>query len=274
MDKAQLRETHTGPSSHHWLCCPPFTGSTQTCGAIFQIPSSILAVPCTGHLQPVCSVARSCPILCDPMDCSSPGSSVHGIFQTRILERVVISFCRGSSRPRDRTWVSYDLLALASRFFTIVPPGTWWTSKQPLQSPYSSHLPGPQEEASRNKISLLYTSFQYFGHLMPKNWILGKDSDVGKDWRQEEKGMTEGEMVGWHHWLDGHEFEQALGVGDGQGTLACCSPWGCKESDMTEWLNWTELCPSTQKIIKTTTLIITTPCQPAVVPLPQRKVCI
>ena len=65
--------------------------------------------------------------------------------------------------------------------------------------------------------------------------------DAGKGWKQEEKGMAEDEMVGWHHRLSGHEFEQALGVGDGQGSLACCSPWGCKESDMTEWLNWTEL---------------------------------
>ena len=73
-----------------------------------------------------------------------------------------------------------------------------------------------------------------------KNWLLGKDSDAGKDWRQEEKGTTEDEMVGWHHRLYGHEFEQVPGVGDGQGSLACCSPWGRKESDMTEQLNWTE----------------------------------
>ena len=74
-----------------------------------------------------------------------------------------------------------------------------------------------------------------------KNWLTGKDPDAGKDWRQEEKGTTEDEMVGWHHQLDEHEFEQTLGVGDGQGGLACCSPWGCKESDTTERLNWTKL---------------------------------
>ena len=73
-----------------------------------------------------------------------------------------------------------------------------------------------------------------------KNWLIGKDSDAGKNWRQEEKGMTEDEMVGWHHQLHGHEFEQALGVGDGQGSLAFCSPCGCKELDITEQLNWTE----------------------------------
>ena len=74
-----------------------------------------------------------------------------------------------------------------------------------------------------------------------KSWLIGKDPDAGKDWRQEEKGTTEDGMVGWHHRLNGHEFEQALGVSDGQGSLACCSPWGRKESDMTEGLNWTEL---------------------------------
>ena len=74
-----------------------------------------------------------------------------------------------------------------------------------------------------------------------KNWLIWKDPDAGKEWSWEEKGSTEDEMVGWHHQLDGHESEQALGVGDGQGSLVCCNPWGCKESDMTEQLNWTEL---------------------------------
>ena len=74
-----------------------------------------------------------------------------------------------------------------------------------------------------------------------KNWLIWKDPDAGKDWRQEEKWTTEDEMVVWHHRLDGHEFEQGLGVGDGQGSLACCSLWGRKESDMTERLKWTEL---------------------------------
>ena len=67
-----------------------------------------------------------------------------------------------------------------------------------------------------------------------KNWLLGKNPDAGKDWRQEEKGTIEDEMVGWHHQLDGHEFEQVPGFGDGQGSLACCSPWGCKELDTTD----------------------------------------
>ena len=70
-----------------------------------------------------------------------------------------------------------------------------------------------------------------------KSWLIGKDPDSRKDSRQEEKGMTEDEMVGWYHRLNGHEFEQTLWVGEGQGSLVCCSPWGCKELEMTEVLN-------------------------------------
>ena len=73
-----------------------------------------------------------------------------------------------------------------------------------------------------------------------KNWLISKDPDAGKDWGQEEKGMTEDEMVGWHHRLDGHGFGWTPGVGYGQGGLECCSSWDCKESDTTERLNWTD----------------------------------
>ena len=70
-----------------------------------------------------------------------------------------------------------------------------------------------------------------------KSQLIGKDPDAGKDWRQEEKGTTEDEMVGWHHWLNGHEFEQARGNGEEQASLVCCSSWCCKESDRTSWLS-------------------------------------
>ena len=79
-----------------------------------------------------------------------------------------------------------------------------------------------------------------------KGRLIGKDANVGKDWWWEEKGKTENELVGWPHWLSGHEFEWTLGVGDGLGGLACCSPWRCKETDMTELRNWTKL--SGQKV--------------------------
>ena len=80
-----------------------------------------------------------------------------------------------------------------------------------------------------------------------KSWLIGKDSDARRDWGQEEKGTTEDEMAGWHHWLSGRESEWTLGVGDGQGGLACCDSWGREESDTTERLNWTELTESYTK---------------------------
>ena len=86
-----------------------------------------------------------------------------------------------------------------------------------------------------------------------KSWLIGKDSDAGRDWGQEEKGTTEDEMAGWHHWLDGRESEWTLGVGDGQGGLACCDSWGRKESDTTEQLIWSDL-KGTQKPMKELTV--------------------
>ena len=83
-----------------------------------------------------------------------------------------------------------------------------------------------------------------------KNWLIGKDPDGGIDWRQEEKGMTGHKMAGWHHWLNGHEFEQVLGVGDGQESLVCCSPRGGRvRHDWATELNWTELTPTDPKQI-------------------------
>ena len=111
-----------------------------------------------------------------------------------------------------------------------------WTARRFNQSILKAINPEYSLEGLMMELKL---KLQYFGHLMRRTDSLEKTL-VGKDWRQEEKGMTKDEMVGWHHWLDGHEFDQALGVGDGQGSLACCAPWCCKESDMTEWLNWTE----------------------------------
>ena len=111
-----------------------------------------------------------------------------------------------------------------------------WTARRSNQSILKEISPGYSLEGLMMKLKL-----QCFGHMMRRT-LIGKDPDAGKDWRQQENGTTEDEMVGWHHQLDGHEFEQTLGVGDGQGSLVCCSPWGCKESDTTEWLNWTESC--------------------------------
>ena len=120
-----------------------------------------------------------------------------------------------------------------------------------------SHQEGPFAFVQLHKwlFSENWRSFPGCGHAETliarthaKSWLIGKDSDAGRDWEQE-KGTTEDEMAGWQHWLDGRESEWTPGVGDGQGGLACCDSWGHKESDTTEWLNWTEL------ILKETTLV-------------------
>ena len=110
-----------------------------------------------------------------------------------------------------------------------------WTARRSNQSILKEISPGCSLEGLMLKLKL-----QYFGHLMQKSWFIWKDPDAGKDWRQEEV-MTEDEIVGWHHWHNGHGFGWTLGVGDRQGGMACCGSWGLKESDMAEWLNWTEL---------------------------------
>ena len=110
-----------------------------------------------------------------------------------------------------------------------------WTAMRYNQSILKEISPGCSLEAMMLKLKL-----QYFGHLLWRVDSLEK-TDAGRDWGQEEKGTTKDEMAGWHHRLDGHEFEWTLGVGDGQGSLVCCSSWDHKELDVTEWLNWTEL---------------------------------
>ena len=129
-------------------------------------------------------------------------------------------------------------------------PKTWWfwtvVLEKTLESPLDSKEIQPiHPKGNRSWIFIGRTDVEAVTPILwppdGKNWLIGKDPDAGTDWRQEEKGTTEDKMVGWHHRFNGREFEQAPGVGDGQGSLACCSPWGCKESDMTEPLNWTEL---------------------------------
>ena len=109
------------------------------------------------------------------------------------------------------------------------------TARRSNQSILKEISPGISLEGMMLKLKL-----QYFGHLMQRVNSLEK-TDAGRDWGQEKKGTTEDEMAGRHHWLDGRDSEWTPGVGDGQGGLVCCDSWGRKESDMTEWLNWTEL---------------------------------
>ena len=107
-----------------------------------------------------------------------------------------------------------------------------WTTRRSNQSILKEISPAYSLEGLRLKLRL-----QYFDHLMQRSNSLENTLMLGKIEGREEKGMTDDEMVGWHHRLHGHEFEQAPGVDDGQGSLACYSPWGCKELDLTEHLN-------------------------------------
>ena len=107
-----------------------------------------------------------------------------------------------------------------------------------------------------------------------KNWLLGKDPDAGKDWRQEEKGMTEDEMVGWHHRIDGCEFEQAPGVGDGQGSLACCSPWVAKSrTRLSNWANWLNGCRGLPTFASSHMHFLLTPFLPGKTPFSPKQGC-
>ena len=110
-----------------------------------------------------------------------------------------------------------------------------WTARRSSQSILKEISPEYSLEGLMLKLKL-----QYFGHLTRKADSFEKTLMLIEDWRQEEKGMTKDEMVGWHHQLNGHGFGYTPGVGDGQGGLGCCSPWGHKETDTTGWLNWTE----------------------------------
>ena len=157
-------------------------------------------------------VAQLCSTLSDPMDCSLPGSSIHGIFQARVLEWGAIAF---------------------SQEYTEI-------YKKDLHDPDNcdgmiTHLePDILQCEVKWALGSITTNKASGGDGIPAELFL---PDAGKLWKQEEKGTTEDEMVGWYHWLNGHKFEQTPGDSEGQGSLVCCSLWDCKELDMTEQLN-------------------------------------
>ena len=134
-------------------------------------------------------------------------------------------------------------------FWTVVLEKTLrvpWTPRRSNQAILKEISPAISLEGTTLKLKL-----QYFGHLMRRVNSFEK-TESGRDWGQEEKGMTEDEMAGWHHWLDGHESEWTLGVGDGQGGLVCCDSWGHKQSDMTERLIWSDKLIGPEKHIQKT----------------------
>ena len=128
-------------------------------------------------------------------------------------------------------------------------PKNWWfwtvVLEKTLESPLDCNKIQPVHSKDQPWVFIGRTDIEAETPILwppdAKSWLFGKDPDARKDWRQEEKGTTANEMVGWHHQLDGHEFEQALGVSDGQRSLVCYSSWGHKESETTEQLNWTEV---------------------------------
>ena len=158
---------------------------------------------------------------------------------------VAMPFSRGSSWPRDWMPVYCGSLTVC-RFFTAEPPGkpkeglalkNWCFQTMALEKTLESPLNFKEVKPVNPKrdqswIFIWRTDAEAEVPILwppdAKSWLIGKDSVAGKDWGQEAKGMTEDEMVGWHYWLKGHEFEQTLGDSEGQGSLVCCSPWGQK----------------------------------------------
>ena len=177
----------------------------------------------------VSQVPQSCLTLWDPMDCSLPGSSIHGIFQARILEWGAISF---SSSWESQTIKKAECWRLDA--FEL------WSWKRLLRVPWIART-SKQSILNQSWIFIARTDAEAKAPILwppeVKSQLIGKDPDARKDWRQEEKGVTEDRMVGWHHQLNGPESEQTLADSEGHGSLACYSPCGHKESDTTEWLD-------------------------------------
>ena len=196
------------------------------------------------------------------MDCSLWGSSIHGIFQARIWTGVKrIGHYWATKTTKLSNFSNKGLSSQSYGFFSSHvwmweldykqswAPKNWcfWTVvlEKTLESPLDcKEIQSVHPQGDKSWIFIGRTDAEAETPILwppdAKDWLTGKDCDSGKDWRQEKKGMTEEEMVGRHHRLNGHEFEWTTGVCDGQGHLVCCSPRGHKESDLTEWLNWNE----------------------------------
>ena len=204
------------------------------------------------------------------------GDCSHEIKGCLVLGRKAMTRLDSIIKSRDITLPAKVHLVKAMVFPIVMYGYECWTIKKAecqiigafelwcwriLRVPWTARRSNLKENSPEYSLEglILNLKLQNFGHLMWRTDSFGKDPDAGKDWRQEEKGMTEDEMAGWHHRLNGHEFEWAPGVGDGQGGLVCCSAWGHKESTIhkellrrvensqkellssTEQLNWTEL---------------------------------
>ena len=149
------------------------------------------------------------------------------LFDLRPMIFLVVMYgCESWTIMKAECWIIDGFELWCQRRLLRVP----WVWDQTSQSKSKSVLNIHWKDDSETETPILWPPDE-------KNWLIGKDPDAGEDWRQEKKGTAEDEMFGWLHQFNGHEFEQTLGVGDGQGSLACCSPWSHKESDTTERLN-------------------------------------
>ena len=181
-----------------------------------------------------CWVAKLC-----PWTVARQAPLFHGIFQARILEWVTTFFSSGfQTQGLNPSLLPWQADSLPLSYLGSRVQNKNCVLNNLIRKPVHSEGDQPWDFFGR-KDAKAKTPVLWPPHA--KSWLIGKDSDAGRDWGQEEKGTTEDEMAGWHHWLDGLESEWTPGAGDGQGGLACCDSWGRKESDTTERLNWTEL---------------------------------
>ena len=191
-------------------------------------PKSLCMVTAAVKLKDACSLEEN---LCQPRQCIKK-------VETYFAKKGPSSQCYGFSCSHVQMWELDHKESWALKnwcFWTVVLEKT-------LESPldWKEMKPAnPKGNQPWTFIGRIYAEAETPVLWPPdsKSWLIRKDPDARKDWRQEEKGTTEDKMVGWHHQFNGHEFEQALGDGEGQGSRACCNPWGCKESDTTKQLN-------------------------------------
>ena len=188
---------------------------------------------------------------------TADGDCSHEIKRCLLLGRKAMTNLHSILKSRDITLLTkfhqvkatvFPVVMYRYESWIIKKAECWWTDAFELwcwrtpESPLDCKIKGVNPKGNQSWIFIGRTDAEAEAPVLwppdSKNWLTGKDPDAGKDWRQKEKAMTEDEVVGWHHRLSGHESEQTLGVGDGHRGLACCSPWGRKESGTTEQLNW------------------------------------
>ena len=191
---------------------------------------------------------------------TADGDCSHEIKRRLLLGRKVMTNLDSTFKSRDITLPTkvrlfkamvFPVVTYGCESWTVKKPEHWridafelWCLRRLLRVPYCKKIQPVHPKGDQSWVFFGRTDAEaeapIFWPPHEKSWLIGKDSDAGRDWGQEEKGTTEDEMAGWHHWLNGCEFEWTPGVGDGQGDLVCCDSRGHKKLDMTEQLNWTE----------------------------------